>query len=88
MNAIKTVNAIKQKRENLFVTKRLKKGVELRKKEDVKLVETQMHLIKAPNGKATLYKLIKLQRENPIQLKKRIKMSSKWMWKWKICKPK
>lgn len=52
MNAIKTINTIKEKRENVYVTKRLRKGVELRKQEDVKLVETQMHLIKAPNGKS------------------------------------
>ncbi|VDD81149.1 unnamed protein product [Mesocestoides corti] len=51
LNAMKTISAIKDKRERLFVTKRLKKGVELRKKEDVKLVNTQMHLIKAPNAR-------------------------------------
>ncbi|EUB60107.1 putative ribosome biogenesis protein RLP24 [Echinococcus granulosus] len=51
LNAIKTISHIKEKREKLFLTKRLKKGIELRKKEDVKLVETQMHLIRAPNAR-------------------------------------
>lgn len=31
--------------------RRLQRGVELRKKEDIKLVETQMHLIRAPNAR-------------------------------------
>ncbi|VDM22089.1 unnamed protein product [Hydatigera taeniaeformis] len=51
LNAMKTINHIKEKREKLFLTKRLKRGVELRKKEDVTLVKTQMHLIRAPNAK-------------------------------------
>ncbi|VDL92016.1 unnamed protein product [Schistocephalus solidus] len=50
LNAINTVVAIKNKRESLFITKRLKVGVNLRKEEDKKLVKTHMHLIKAPNG--------------------------------------
>ncbi|VDN42076.1 unnamed protein product [Dibothriocephalus latus] len=50
VNAINSVVAIKNKRESLFVTKRLKVGVNLRKEEDKNLVKTQMHLIKAPNG--------------------------------------
>ncbi|KAM7532810.1 hypothetical protein Aperf_G00000129020 [Anoplocephala perfoliata] len=51
LHAIDKINTIKEKREKLFIVKRLKKGIELRKKEDIKLVETQMHLIKAPNAR-------------------------------------
>ncbi|KAM3172125.1 hypothetical protein ACTXT7_015192 [Hymenolepis weldensis] len=49
--AIDKINKIKEKREKLYIMKRLQKGVDLRKKEDIKLVETQMHLIKAPNAR-------------------------------------
>ncbi|KAL5964656.1 putative ribosome biogenesi protein RLP24 [Taenia solium] len=51
LNAIKTISHIKEKREKLFLTKRLKEGIKLRKKEDVNLVETQMHLIRAPSAR-------------------------------------
>ncbi|KAL7064748.1 hypothetical protein AAHC03_04893 [Spirometra sp. Aus1] len=50
LNAINSVVAIKNKRESLFITKRLKVGMNLRKEEDKKLVKTHMHLIKAPNA--------------------------------------
>nr|CDS26709.1 ribosome biogenesis protein rlp24 [Hymenolepis microstoma] len=51
LHAIESINRIKEKREKLYIMKRLQKGVELRKKEDINLVETQMHLIKAPNAR-------------------------------------
>lgn len=51
VHAIDKINKIKEKREKLYIMRRLQRGVELRKKEDIKLVETQMHLIRAPNGK-------------------------------------
>lgn len=50
VEAVPKIVAIKQKREAAFIRKRLMKGIENRKAEDIKLVNTQMHLIKAPNG--------------------------------------
>lgn len=55
VQAIEKINKIKEKREKHHILKRLQKGVELRKKEDVKLVETQMHLIKASHCKSSFF---------------------------------
>ncbi|VDQ14785.1 unnamed protein product, partial [Trichobilharzia regenti] len=51
VNAVPKIDQIKQKRESAFIRKRLLKGVQLRKEEDIKLVNTQMHLIEAPGAK-------------------------------------
>ncbi|VDP95364.1 unnamed protein product [Echinostoma caproni] len=51
VEAVPKVLAIKEKREAAFIRKRLMKGIENRKAEDIKLVKTQMHLIRAPNAK-------------------------------------
>ncbi|KAA0191630.1 60S ribosomal subunit protein L24, partial [Fasciolopsis buskii] len=51
VEAVPKIVAIKQKREAAFIRKRLMKGIENRKAEDIKLVNTQMHLIKAPNAR-------------------------------------
>ncbi|KER27070.1 hypothetical protein T265_05829 [Opisthorchis viverrini] len=51
IEAVPKIVGIKQKREAAFIKKRLMKGIEMRKAEDVKLVNTQMYLIKAPNAK-------------------------------------
>ncbi|VDO01760.1 unnamed protein product, partial [Rodentolepis nana] len=64
LHAIDSINRIKEKRERMHIMRRLQKGVDLRKKEDIKLVETQMHLIKAPNGKISVpYSQISSARE-------------------------
>lgn len=89
VNAIKTINHIKEKREKLFLSKRLKEGAKLRKKEDAKLVETQMHLIRAPNGELVLVELMQLQHGNLKQLKaSRTTLLSRWTLKWKTWKAK
>ncbi|KAL5110099.1 hypothetical protein TcWFU_003395 [Taenia crassiceps] len=64
----------REKRERLFLTKRLKEGVKLRKEEDAKLVKTQMHLIRAPNGNL---KQMRASRRTPL---------SRWTLKWKTWK--
>ncbi|KAF7260559.1 hypothetical protein EG68_02228, partial [Paragonimus skrjabini miyazakii] len=51
VEAVPKVLSIKQKREDAFIRKRLMKGIEQRKAEDVKLVNTQMHLIRALNAR-------------------------------------
>ncbi|KAA3676180.1 large subunit ribosomal protein L24e [Paragonimus westermani] len=51
VEAVPKVLSIKQKREDAFIRKRLMKGIAQRKAEDVKLVNTQMHLIRAPNAR-------------------------------------
>lgn len=48
VNAMKRVEEIKQKRQALFINNRLKKGKVLRKEQDIKDVNTQLHLIQAP----------------------------------------
>uniref|UniRef100_A0A3Q0KQB2 Probable ribosome biogenesis protein RLP24 n=1 Tax=Schistosoma mansoni TaxID=6183 RepID=A0A3Q0KQB2_SCHMA len=51
VDAVPKIDQIKHKRESAFIKKRLSKGVELRREEDIKLVNTQMHLIEAPGAK-------------------------------------
>ncbi|KAK4470675.1 hypothetical protein MN116_006206 [Schistosoma mekongi] len=51
LNAVPKIDQIKHKRESAFIRKRLIKGVQLRTEEDIKLVNTQMHLIEAPEAK-------------------------------------
>ncbi|CAH8577741.1 unnamed protein product [Heterobilharzia americana] len=51
VTAVPKIDQIKHKRESAFIKKRLLKGVQLRKEEDIKLVNTQMHLIEAPGVK-------------------------------------
>ncbi|XP_013409451.1 probable ribosome biogenesis protein RLP24 [Lingula anatina] len=48
VKAMKRIEEIKTKRQNQFILNRLKKGKELRKAEDVKEVEKNIHLIKSP----------------------------------------
>lgn len=48
---MKRIEEIRIKRQNQFILNRLKKGKELRKEADVKEVETNIHLIKAPTGR-------------------------------------
>jgi len=50
--AMKRVEQIKSKRQNQFIINRLKKGKELRKEEDLKEVEQNMHIIRAPAAKS------------------------------------
>lgn len=52
VDAMKRVEEIKAKRQNQFITNRLKKGKELRKAEDLKEVEQSMHIIRAPAAKS------------------------------------
>lgn len=51
VDAVPKIDQIKHKRESAFIKKRLSKGVQLRREEDIKLVNTQMHLIEAPGAK-------------------------------------
>uniref|UniRef100_A0A095A427 Probable ribosome biogenesis protein RLP24 n=1 Tax=Schistosoma haematobium TaxID=6185 RepID=A0A095A427_SCHHA len=51
VDAVPKIDQIKHKRESAFIKKRLSKGVQLRREEDIKLVNTQMHLIEAPGGR-------------------------------------
>ncbi|KAH8871864.1 putative ribosome biogenesis protein [Schistosoma japonicum] len=51
VSAVPKIDQIKHKRESAFIRKRLIKGVQLRTEEDIKLVNTQMHLIEAPEAK-------------------------------------
>jgi len=48
VKAMKRVEAIKQKRQALFIMNRKKKGKELEKEKDVKEVQRDMSLIKSP----------------------------------------
>ncbi|KAL3309989.1 hypothetical protein Ciccas_011454 [Cichlidogyrus casuarinus] len=51
VNAMERIEEIKKKREGAFVRKRLIKGIEDRKADDRRLVETSMHLIRASNAR-------------------------------------
>ncbi|THD27138.1 Ribosomal biogenesis protein RLP24 [Fasciola hepatica] len=57
VEAVPKIVAIKQKREAAFIRKRLMKGIENRRAEDIKLVNTQIHLIKAPNAKEKITRM-------------------------------
>ncbi|CAL8101608.1 unnamed protein product [Calicophoron daubneyi] len=57
IEAVPRIAEIKRKREFAFIKKRLIKGIEQRKAEDIKLVNTQMYLIKAPNAKEKVAKM-------------------------------
>lgn len=50
VDAMKKVESIRAKRQALHIKTRLKKGVELRKLADIKEVEKNMSLIKAPDA--------------------------------------
>ncbi|CAH8532915.1 unnamed protein product [Dicrocoelium dendriticum] len=57
VEAVPKILSIKQKRESAFIKKRLMTGVIQRKEEDIRLVNTQMYLIKAPNAKESVTKM-------------------------------
>lgn len=57
VEAVPKILSIKQKRESAFIKKRLMTGVIQRKEEDIRLVNTQMYLIKAPNAKESVAKM-------------------------------
>ncbi|KAK2177552.1 hypothetical protein NP493_593g01011 [Ridgeia piscesae] len=48
VKAMKKIDMIRVRRQNQFITNRLKKGKELRKEADIKEVEKNIHLIKSP----------------------------------------
>ncbi|CAD5122003.1 DgyrCDS10456 [Dimorphilus gyrociliatus] len=51
IKAMKRIEEIRVKRQNQHIINRLKKGKELRKADDIKEVEKNMHLIRAPGAK-------------------------------------
>lgn len=68
--AMKTVEEIKTKRQNQFIRNRLRKGKELRKAEDLKEVEKNIHIIQAPGAKERRLekKLVQVIKEEDVEL--------------------
>ncbi|XP_041369677.1 probable ribosome biogenesis protein RLP24 [Gigantopelta aegis] len=50
MKAIERIEEIRTKRQNQFIKNRLQKGKQLRKEADIKEVEKNIHLIRAPGA--------------------------------------
>jgi large subunit ribosomal protein L24e len=66
VNAMKRIEEIKVKRQNQHIINRLKKGKELRKEADIKEVEKNIHLIRAPaaRSKKLEAKLVQVMEES------------------------
>lgn len=66
VNAMKRIDEIKVKRQNQHIINRLKKGKELRKEADIKEVEKNIHLIRAPaaRSKKLEAKLVQVMEES------------------------
>ncbi|KAI3382206.1 hypothetical protein SNEBB_010520 [Seison nebaliae] len=74
IEAIKTLDKIKLKRQSAHITKRLKKGIEDRRKTDIRHVEESMHMIRSPAAPKlslldTLAEVEKVRKKNRISAK-------------------
>ena len=56
--AMKRVEEIRQKRTNRFIKNRLKKGIQLQRKSDLKDIERGIHLLRGPSYKENRLKAI------------------------------
>ena len=70
IKAMKRIDEIRIKRQNQFILNRLKKGKELRKEADVKEVEKNIHLIRAPGakGKQLERKMVQVIKEEDVDM--------------------
>ncbi|CAC5400808.1 probable ribosome biogenesis protein RLP24 [Mytilus californianus] len=70
IKAMKRIEEIRIKRQNQYILNRLKKGKELRKEADVKEVEKNIHLIRAPGakGKQLERKMVQVIKEEDVDM--------------------
>ena len=70
IKAMKRIDEIRIKRQNQYILNRLKKGKELRKEADVKEVEKNIHLIRAPGakGKQLERKMVQVIKEEDVDM--------------------
>ncbi|VDI33317.1 large subunit ribosomal protein L24e [Mytilus galloprovincialis] len=70
LKAMKRIEEIRIKRQNQYILNRLKKGKELRKEADVKEVEKNIHLIRAPGakGKQLERKMVQVIKEEDVDM--------------------